>query len=929
MSNDYSDINNYEMGKEIGEGNFGKVRLATFKPTGEQFAIKILNKKKIKKQMKSKMLRENEIITKLNHINIVFVYKIIETEEDYFIVMEYCKLGELFDYIVKKKKLHENEASVFFYQLINGVEYIHSKGIAHRDLKPENLLLTEDKVLKIIDFGLSHEFSEDQFLKTKCGSPSYAAPEIISMPQYDGFKIDIWCCGIILYAMLCGYLPFDADSETESNNLQLFRNILECEPELPDFLSNISKHLICEILNPDPDERITIKQIKRHPFYLKGKKLCKIDYSSYNKEIKTRESFYKSNNENKRSKNKLLEEINRYLENNKDKNDVNNNDIITKTEGNLNLQDKNSIDALAKNNYKLTINDDNKTNNININNHLITTIDNNNNNIEKSTKAKLYLLSLKTRDNQKNEINTFKKKFYPINLHNYNQKKIDKINNRIEKILNTEVNENGHFGLPYIGLRDAETIFNCLMSTKLNPSIENTNIGSNNNSINIKKNEEETNLKSIYKSPVRFGPQIPSKINRNSLGFKINSVTRSKKPNFINYHGPGQFLFENINQKMENNNNISNNNDIANVYKNPKTNDERLKEKFNLNINNKRANGNNPNTINATKAINTYSPISIAYSLSNDKTVNRRKKFNRFNYDYDYNFNISPKKNIIIKDSFPEALNITHNINNININNINNKIINNQIKTIIPLNIKHSDQNIKTIMKKYIKGENQDKCKSPEIKSIYNNIKINININSNTVNKDRDTPDSNMNNNKFQYNFNTDNPKKKINKKLYLLTDANKDNNNEVYKSILISPNKENNINSSEKTNKIKGISLQNNNKFNLTKRLKKAKNERMTEEQDDTIKKNKSYIDNHSCIENDEEPKLKKNFGNLKIINKDGIFSINKRKNREDVLRDILFNSKKYHKNNFNNIIGSNNNHFLPKINDNLYNSHQTEKII
>ena len=103
MSNDYSNINNYIIKKEIGEGNFGKVKLAIFKQTGEEFAIKILNKEKIKKQMKNVMLRENEIITKLNHINIVFVYKIIETQEDYYIIMEYCKLGELFDYIVKKK----------------------------------------------------------------------------------------------------------------------------------------------------------------------------------------------------------------------------------------------------------------------------------------------------------------------------------------------------------------------------------------------------------------------------------------------------------------------------------------------------------------------------------------------------------------------------------------------------------------------------------------------------------------------------------------------------------------------------------------------------------------------------------------------------------------------------------------------------------
>ena len=244
MSDDYLDINNYRMKKEIGEGNFGKVKLAEFIPTGEEFAIKVLNKEKIKKKMKNLNLRENEIITKLNHINIVFVFNIIDTPENYYIIMEYCKLGELFDYIVKKKRLSEEEASVFFYQLINGVDYMHSKGIAHRDLKPENLLLTEDKILKIIDFGLSHEFQEDQFLKTKCGSPSYAAPEIIARENYDGFKIDIWCCGIILYAMLCGYLPFEGDSESETNNVELFKNILECNPDLPDFLSNISKDLI-------------------------------------------------------------------------------------------------------------------------------------------------------------------------------------------------------------------------------------------------------------------------------------------------------------------------------------------------------------------------------------------------------------------------------------------------------------------------------------------------------------------------------------------------------------------------------------------------------------------------------------------------------------------------------------------------------------
>ncbi len=154
---DYLLINNYVLKEDIGEGNFGKVKLGIFKKTGEKFAIKIINKDKIKQKMKNILFKENEIITKFNHINVVYVFQIFEEENNIYIIMEYCNKGELFDYIVSHKRLEE-EASIFFYQLINGVDYIHKKCVAHRDLKPENLLLTEDKTLKIIDFGLSHEY---------------------------------------------------------------------------------------------------------------------------------------------------------------------------------------------------------------------------------------------------------------------------------------------------------------------------------------------------------------------------------------------------------------------------------------------------------------------------------------------------------------------------------------------------------------------------------------------------------------------------------------------------------------------------------------------------------------------------------------------------------------------------------------------------
>ena len=181
----YIEIKDYILKEDIGEGNFGKVKLGVSKLSGEKFAIKIINKDQIKIKMKNKIFRENEVITKFNHINVIFVFEIIEDLENYYIVMEYCKRGELFDYIVDHERLTEDEAAIFFYQLINGVEYIHSKGIAHRDLKPENLLLTKDKTLKIIDFGLSHEYDGIDLLKTKCGSPSYASPEILRGRPYD------------------------------------------------------------------------------------------------------------------------------------------------------------------------------------------------------------------------------------------------------------------------------------------------------------------------------------------------------------------------------------------------------------------------------------------------------------------------------------------------------------------------------------------------------------------------------------------------------------------------------------------------------------------------------------------------------------------------------------------------------------------------
>ena len=262
-------IEKYVFKQTIGEGTFGKVKLGIIPETGEKYAIKILNKKAIYEKNELHLVqRELAIIKRFNHDNVIKVFNVIEDDKNYYIIMEYCEKGELFDYIVKKQRLNEEEAALFFYELINGLEHIHSKGVVHRDLKPENLLLTNDKQLKIIDFGLSSLFDGKHLLTTKCGSPSYAAPELIKSEAYDGFKTDVWCCGIILYAMLCGYLPFDGEE-----NKEIFKNILHGEIEYPDWVKPYSISLISKMLVQEPDIRIDIKGLKRSKLYNKGKVL--------------------------------------------------------------------------------------------------------------------------------------------------------------------------------------------------------------------------------------------------------------------------------------------------------------------------------------------------------------------------------------------------------------------------------------------------------------------------------------------------------------------------------------------------------------------------------------------------------------------------------------------------------------------------------
>lgn len=196
------------------------------------------------------------------HKNIIQIYSVIENLTTIFLIMEYVNGGELFEYICLKQKLSELEACKFYHDIISGIEYLHKQGIVHRDLKPENLLLNSKKDIKIVDFGLSNIYKKGELLITPCGSPCYAAPEMILGKHYNGLYVDIWSSGIILFAMSFGYLPFD-DPDTDI----LYKKITDGKFSVPSNASSHFKDFIKKVLITDPSKRIGIESIKGHPWF--------------------------------------------------------------------------------------------------------------------------------------------------------------------------------------------------------------------------------------------------------------------------------------------------------------------------------------------------------------------------------------------------------------------------------------------------------------------------------------------------------------------------------------------------------------------------------------------------------------------------------------------------------------------------------------
>ena len=254
----------FKIDRKLGEGMFSTVKLATHSLTGEKVAIKILEKTRIAKiEDKERINREIAIMKRLYHYNIIKLYQVVENKLTIYLIQEHIQGKEFMEYLTKKGKLKEVEACKFYHQIISGLEYIHQCGIAHRDFKPENILLTnENTVLKIIDFGLSNSYKNNQLLKTACGSPCYAPPEMILEQNYNGAKSDIWSSGIILYLMLCGKLPF-----FHEENEVMYQQIISGVFELPNYLSDNAKDILKKILNIDPKKRFNFEEIKAHPWF--------------------------------------------------------------------------------------------------------------------------------------------------------------------------------------------------------------------------------------------------------------------------------------------------------------------------------------------------------------------------------------------------------------------------------------------------------------------------------------------------------------------------------------------------------------------------------------------------------------------------------------------------------------------------------------
>ncbi|KAI1703545.1 protein kinase domain-containing protein [Ditylenchus destructor] len=256
----------YRLGKELGAGNFSKVKLGVHVLTKEKVAVKMMEKTKMDQKAQRLLLREIDNMELMHHPNIIRLFEAVETLSKIYLVMEYAGGGELYTYVHDNGKLTEDVAKPIFAQLVSAVAHLHSKDISHRDIKAENVIFSQPGWVKLADFGFSCKFEDGTRLNTFCGSPPYAAPELFRDTNYDGAMVDIWAMGVLLYFMLVGVTPFRGESVHD-----LKRNILEGGFYMPEYVSTFAQHLINRMLEMDSYKRATITELRR-TYWLKDTK---------------------------------------------------------------------------------------------------------------------------------------------------------------------------------------------------------------------------------------------------------------------------------------------------------------------------------------------------------------------------------------------------------------------------------------------------------------------------------------------------------------------------------------------------------------------------------------------------------------------------------------------------------------------------------
>ncbi|KRX05936.1 Protein kinase-like domain [Pseudocohnilembus persalinus] len=260
----------YQIKQELGEGSFAKVYQGVRKSDGLEVAIKIFDKKTLEYDDQMALETEVEIMSAVDHPNIVKLFQVYDDKKYFYMILELMTGGELFDRIIDKEQYTEQEAQESICPIVDAISYCHSLEITHRDLKPENLLLAtpdSNAIIKISDFGLAKVVSQENFMVTACGTPSYMAPEVLTGKGYSN-AVDFWSIGVILYVLLCGYPPFDGES-----NEKLFQQIQSGKIDFPDAewkqISQQAKDLIKNLLQVDPKKRFNAEQILNHP-WMKG-----------------------------------------------------------------------------------------------------------------------------------------------------------------------------------------------------------------------------------------------------------------------------------------------------------------------------------------------------------------------------------------------------------------------------------------------------------------------------------------------------------------------------------------------------------------------------------------------------------------------------------------------------------------------------------